>query len=336
MDNNKNDSIISVIVPVYNCRKYLMQCVKSICNQTYNNIELILVDDGSSDGSEILCEDLKNQDSRIKVIHKKNEGVSAARNDGIEACCGDYVTFVDSDDFIAPGYCEYLLHLCKSNGADISLTPQPLRVQTNDRVKTESDEKDNIELWNGLEAARNMLYYKIVISSWNKMYSKRLLDRYNIRFKENLSYGEGFQFVINCFIHSNIVASGKRMLYCYRVDNNNSVMTNFKEKLVYGSFESLDNIKKLVSTYTELKPAIDYAYWHTSCDCLNTIIGCEVKEEQTDLYEKLYRQCREYALKAIKSPISRKEKLKAILYFISPGLAANIINTLRKRKFTKV
>ena len=272
MNNNKNDSIISVIVPVYNSRKYLTECVKSICNQTYPNIELILVDDGSYDGSEILCEELKKKDSRIKVIHKKNAGVSAARNDGIEACCGDYITFVDSDDFITPRYCEYLLYLCKSNGADVSLTNQPLRIQKNDKIKSEFDGQDNIELWSGLEAAQNMLYYKVVISSWNKMYSKGLLDRYNIRFRENLSYGEGFQFVINCFIHSKLVASGGKRLYCYRVDNDNSVMTNFKEKMVYGSFESLNNIKELTSTYAELKSAIDYAFWHTSCDCLNTII----------------------------------------------------------------
>lgn len=336
MDNKKNNLIISVVVPVYNCKTYLSDCVRSICNQTYKNIELILVDDGSNDGSELLCDELKSGDSRIKVIHKRNEGVSAARNDGIEACSGDYITFVDADDFVDEKYCEYLMNLCEAYGAEMSLTPQPLKFHSRIKVDDIKTDEDRVEAWTGTEAAENMLYYKVVISSWNKMYSRDLLNKYNIRFERNLSYGEGFQFVINCFLHSNKVICGKKKLYCYRVDNINSVMTNFKEKLVYGSFDSLDSIKKLISGYKGMLDPWTYAYWHTSCDCLNTVIGCNVKNEQVELYRLLKQRCRKYSVAALKSPISGKEKIKAILYFISPAIASNVINVLRKRKFTKV
>lgn len=97
----KNEDIkISVIIPVYNVEKYLRQCVDSIINQTYKNIEIILIDDGSTDSCPVICDEYAVKDDRIKVIHKKNAGVSAARNDGLKEITGDYVTYVDSDDWL--------------------------------------------------------------------------------------------------------------------------------------------------------------------------------------------------------------------------------------------
>ncbi len=100
MNNSENSPKLSIIVPVYNVAEFLTECVESILRQTYNNWELILVDDGSSDGSDKLCDDLKNRDARIKVIHKENGGLSSARNAGLDVMSGEYVTFVDSDDVI--------------------------------------------------------------------------------------------------------------------------------------------------------------------------------------------------------------------------------------------
>ncbi len=94
-----NEPLISVVIPVYNVEKYLNQCVDSVLNQTYTNLEIILVDDGSKDGSPEICDSYKEKDERVKVIHKKNGGLSSARNKGIENCFGDYVLFLDSDDF---------------------------------------------------------------------------------------------------------------------------------------------------------------------------------------------------------------------------------------------
>lgn len=97
---NKENPLISVIVPIYKVEKYLQKCVQSIINQTYKNLEIILVDDGSPDNCGIICDKLAERDDRIRVIHKKNGGLSSARNAGIEIANGEYIGFVDSDDYI--------------------------------------------------------------------------------------------------------------------------------------------------------------------------------------------------------------------------------------------
>ena len=111
-------------------------------------------------------------------------------------------------------------------------------------------------------------------------------------------------------------------------------MTNYDTKLVHGSFEALHKIRKLIQT-SSLQEAWNYAYWHTSCDCLNTMIGCGMKVEENEMYLRLVRNCRNYANTAMSAPVSAKEKMKALMYFVSPNFAARTINVLRKRKFAK-
>lgn len=112
---------VSIIVPVFNAEKYLEECINSLVNQTYKNLEIIIVDDGSTDGSAAICDMWGNKDSRINVLHKRNEGLSSARNAGLEAVTGDYVAFVDSDDWIALDMYEFLLMNLYENDASISI-----------------------------------------------------------------------------------------------------------------------------------------------------------------------------------------------------------------------
>ena len=111
--------LISVIVPIYNVEKYLDRCVDSIINQTYKNLEIILVDDGSPDNCPQMCDDYAKKDSRIKVVHKENGGLSDARNVGMEVATGEYVSFIDSDDYISLDFYETLLETIVDNDSDI-------------------------------------------------------------------------------------------------------------------------------------------------------------------------------------------------------------------------
>lgn len=117
---SKLDAVsVSVIAPVYNVEKYIDRCIKSVLGQTLRDIELILVDDGSPDDCGKICDGYAATDSRIKVIHKENGGVSAARNDGLSIATGEYVIFVDSDDWVEPDACEVMYQSAKNNNADI-------------------------------------------------------------------------------------------------------------------------------------------------------------------------------------------------------------------------
>ena len=112
--------LISVIIPVYNVEKFLMRCYKSIADQTYSKLEIILIDDGSVDNSGKICDEIAENDLRVKVIHKKNEGLGLARNTGLDMASGDYVVFVDSDDFVKKNYIEIMYKAIKENNADVS------------------------------------------------------------------------------------------------------------------------------------------------------------------------------------------------------------------------
>jgi glycosyltransferase involved in cell wall biosynthesis len=112
---------VSIVVPVYNMEDYLKKCVDSICRQTYSNLEIILVDDGSTDSSPELCDEYQKRDARIKVIHKKNEGLSCARNDGIDSATGEYLMFADSDDWLEPDMVEYMYTNIKKSGVRLAI-----------------------------------------------------------------------------------------------------------------------------------------------------------------------------------------------------------------------
>lgn len=115
---------VSVIVPVYNVAPYLLKCIESILHQSHKNIEVILVDDGSTDDSGKICDDYEEKDNRISVIHKRNAGVSVARNTGIDAAKGEWICFVDGDDYVMQDYVEYLLHLCMVHHTEVSVSTE--------------------------------------------------------------------------------------------------------------------------------------------------------------------------------------------------------------------
>lgn len=176
---------LSIVVPVYNVEQYLHKCVDSILSQTFRDYELILVDDGSTDGSSRICDDYKGKDGRICVLHKENGGLSDARNYGIEHSNGEYIAFVDSDDWIDSGMYESMMSAIVENDADIAVCGH--RVVTVDGQVEETVVFENTILLTGAEATIEILKDERMPSfAWNKLYKKCLFK--DIRFPQGRIY----------------------------------------------------------------------------------------------------------------------------------------------------
>ena len=164
--------VISVIVPVYNVERWLDRCVTSIVGQTYKNLEIILIDDGSTDKSSEMCDAWSRLDNRIRVIHKANGGLSSARNAGLGIATGTRIAFVDSDDWIEPDMYEFLYHLLKENGADISICSHYIETAVKTRVKHSSGQFSS---FSREEAIRTLVEDKRIRNyMWDKLYKRQL------------------------------------------------------------------------------------------------------------------------------------------------------------------
>lgn len=167
---------VSVIIPVYNVEAYLPRCLESVVHQTYEDLEIIIVDDGSTDRSGTLCDHIRDTDQRIVVVHKKNGGLSSARNTGLSIATGNYVTFVDSDDYLSLDFIETTVGLCGHYGADIAIMHMLYVAETtNDEIK--NNEKNQIEIFNSGRAIEESLYQKrYSCCTPGKLYRRRVFD----------------------------------------------------------------------------------------------------------------------------------------------------------------
>lgn len=241
----KTDSMISIIVPVYNVEKYLDRCVQSILIQSFKRFELILVNDGSTDNSFEICQKYRKKDSRVILISQENKGLSAARNTGLNNAHGDYICFIDSDDFIEKDYLKLLLNNLKSNNADISMCEYFL---SNEKGKKYSivkfNEPKNISILSGKNTFNYFYEDNCVpnVVAWNKLYKASL-------FKE-LRYKEGYYFEDE-FIARPLFYAAKRVsflrepLYNY-VQRSGSIM------------DSAWNLKKYEDRQLMYEERIDY------------------------------------------------------------------------------
>ena len=202
--------VISVIVPVYNVAQYLPQCMESILSQDYEKLEVILIDDGSADNSGELCDAYARQDSRVRVIHQKNGGAAAAKNTGLRAATGEYLSFVDSDDFLEPGAYSYMLSLMKENGADI------VRCAYKNVFRTGTEEYLTDESRCIMDAkaflARFLTDWTCGLL-WNKLYVRSLFD--GIFFEEGHKIDDEY-FTYQGVMNAKTVVCDPRVVYHYR------------------------------------------------------------------------------------------------------------------------
>ena len=214
---------VSVIVPVYNVEPYLRQCLDSIVSQTLKDIEIILIDDGSTDGSGEICDEYKREDHRIRVIHKVNEGLSAARNDGIDASTAPYIMFADGDDWVEPEFCETPYRIAMDNKADLVLFCYN-KVFNNGRIKR-TDAKTLQGPLNEAEAMHYNVFYACY--AWIGLYHRNLFNdvRYPIgMIQEDVGTGHRLIHVAQNIRYTN------SYLYNYRVRRKGSITTAWDAK----------------------------------------------------------------------------------------------------------
>ena len=212
---------VSVIVPVYNTEQYLVQCLNSICGQSLSEIEVIVIDDGSTDNSSLICDSFAERDSRFKIIHKNNEGLSAARNCGIDIARADYIMFVDSDDYVSPNFCEVPYKIMEKTGADITIFQ--FMKYGGKRAFTKSfpiegiTPKKDVLTW---------LWRYTWAAAWNKIYRKSLFD--------GIKYPVGHLYEDDAITHrivykADSIFISNECLYYYRNSRTGSI-TNTKSK----------------------------------------------------------------------------------------------------------
>lgn len=220
--NKVNNPMISVIIPVYNVKNYLIQCVDSVINQSYKNLEIILVDDGSTDGSADICDELKLKDNRISVLHKINGGLSSARNAALDIATGDYISFIDSDDVIHTDMYTTLLDVI-IKGYDI-VECEATKFFDDDIIDLTTKITTSILTERNREKALNNIVKNpgMSVSFCNKLFSKDLFS--NIRFKDGITH-EDEHLIFRVYENINKMASISNPLYYYRT-RQNSIMTS--------------------------------------------------------------------------------------------------------------
>lgn len=249
-------SLVSIIVPFYNAEKNIRNCINSIRNQTYKNIEIICVNDGSKDSSLNIMNNIMKEDSRIKLINKINGGVSSARNIGIKNSTGEYIIFVDSDDCLKENMVEILINLIKKENVDLVICNYEKKV--NDKIFI-NNIKINSKKFTRKKFIKNIAkYYNAVLINppWNKIYKKNLIATY---FKENLFLGEDLIFNLDYINKAENIYYTNKVLYMYNVGTDNSLT-----KIIKNSPEEFINLNKeiynkmYISNNIRISPKIDY------------------------------------------------------------------------------
>ena len=310
-------SEISIIVPVYDVEKYLENCIESILNQTFKDFELILVDDGSTDNSGKICDIYEKKDSRIKVIHKNNGGLSSARNAGLDIACGKYVGFIDSDDSIHPRMYEILYDLIKKYESDISCCNYK---KIYDIFKDEYENVNSLEVieMSNIEAIKNLydkeIGVKLVIAC-NKLYRKNLFD--NIRYKVGRVHEDEFmahRILYNC----------KKITYVdnelyYYLQREGSIMSQISYKRKVDTLLSKSDRMRfcnkvgLTSMSDNICKTYEFEFFNLYKQLLNEDSeNAEfLKEIRRDIILNLYILLRQ-------KEIHNKEKISCIIFAVSP------------------
>lgn len=322
-----NCSKVSVIVPCYNVAAYVEQCILSIIHQTYPNIEILAIDDGSPDTTPAILDKLAKEYPQLKVIHQQNSGVSAARNTGLQRAMGEYVMFVDGDDFLAPDAVAYFMELVHQTGAEFCLSTDCYTQQHESQTAHRS-----VNILSSPDAVALLLSPRVIVGCWNKIYKRSLLTERHCQFSTDLFYGEGLRFITTVAQLANCVGVGNNKVYFYRRNNEVSATTCFNMKKIYNGLESLNRIEVDLRMHT---PKIDtMLLLHRSMFYLGAAVRLQAakltKRYQTEYQQYISFVRKNYLKLVFKRDVSLYRKCLLLGGCISPWLLAKL-DVLRRK-----
>ena len=274
----KNNILVSIIIPIYNVEKYITKCIDSIIKQDYKNLEIILVNDGSKDNSLKICEKYKKMDNRIVLINKENGGVSSARNEGLKIAKGEYISFVDGDDFLEPDFVSYMLNIIIKYNCDIAISKNCFRDDKEKQIL-----KDKVNIYDSKDTLSLLLSMRINVGCWNKMYKKSAIN--NLSFDEKQFYGEGLLFISTVAQKIKKSAIFERKIYHYRQDNIASATKKYK----FESFVNGEKSLQLIEENLTIKDKNVYKQLYSHfclfyCNAISSTLKCNKQKEYIITY----------------------------------------------------
>lgn len=317
-------NLITIIVPVYNVEKYLDRCIESIVNQTYRNLEIILVDDGSPDGAPAICDKWAEIDNRITVIHKQNAGVAAARNDALAIAKGDYIAFVDGDDYCFQKQYETLYRNLIDNDADISMC---LYYESDVEIDTPPSVVESVLLQDSNECLKHICVgdyaYGVL---WNKLYKYSVVKGIVM---PHLKCSQDLPYNYYAFKNAKIIALSNEQLYFYRNRPDATTKSSFKA----ASFDAIKAREIILNNEInsfKLKPYAVKGYVNSNYAILSEIIT-------NNAFMDKFSEIRDSILKYRKDILFSKhyvlyDKIKTIILYFSPKLYKRMTLN-RKLKF---
>ncbi len=305
---NEKSPLISIIVPVYKVEPYLRKCVASIQNQTYRNLEIILVDDGSPDNCGKICDELAQEDNRIVVIHQKNGGQSSARNSGLVIANGEFVGFVDSDDYIDDDMFDSLYQALSRNNAELAVCNA--RLVSEEGAVLKSHLKDNrVYTYTGNEAY-DYLIPTLNNAVWNKLFYKEALR--GIRFKEGTFHGEDFLFLLEYYKKVHTIAVLEADKYNYLQREGSVTGSVFSERKV-DEINSKDEVYHIIAQYFPAYILTATKWCYTArINVVRSIVQAQKKKK----WSSVYKECVDYLkgnYNSIRCVLSMREKVEAFI-----------------------
>lgn len=319
--------LISIIVPVYNVKQYIEDCLESIIAQTYQNLEIILVDDGSNDGSEDICEKMADRDERIQVVHQANQGLSAARNTGLDRMQGKYVVFVDSDDFIHPEMIECLYSALKGNEADLAFCSHIRFKDGNHYHFLQASKKKDFQILSGRECIKNFNGKNALdmVVVWNKLYQKKIFE--TLRFPMGKIHEDEFINYKILYPLTKCVYVISPMYY-YRIRKGSITQNNKFDIKLMNKLEALKERKDYfkMAGDEELYSFTLRKYATASAELIICMKGADIKDKH--LMKKMEADfIKKYRTEIIKNPyIGVGDKLKYALFLFNKTIYKNLKN----------